>query len=265
MKIKRWIGNLILVVCVLLCVGSGGYLLRYYWSIKNTENAVEQLRKYREEGQNEPDDGENIPLESGHSVSQKYKKLYKKNKDMIGWIQIKNTKINYPVMQTKKDSQYYLHRNFEKMSDVNGLPFLDAGCDLDDEEGNLMIYGHHMKSGLMFAHLTDYQNEKFYRSHSGIELDTLYESRKYKVIAAFYSQIYPQEQDVFKYYEYIGHLSKKEYDKYVKNIRKLSLYDTGVIPEYGQQLLTLVTCAYHTEEGRFVVVAVQEKDGETNE
>ena len=86
-----------------------------------------------------------------------------------------------------------------------------------------------------------------------------------KIFQSFVRRNIPKEQDVFKYYEYIGHLSKKQYDKYVKNIRKLSLYDTRITPEYGQQLLTLVTCAYHTEEGRFVVVAVKEKDGETNE
>ena len=88
-------------------------------------------------------------------ILKKYKKVYEKNNDLVGWIKIKNTNIDYPVMQTKKDSEYYLHRYFEKKSDVNGRPFLDAKCDIDELKGNLMVYGHHMKSGLMFAHLEE--------------------------------------------------------------------------------------------------------------
>ena len=181
--------------------------------------------------------------------------MYLKNKDIIGWIEVKNSMINYPVMQTKKENEYYLHRNFKKESDINGLPFLDAGCDVEDEKSNLMIYGHHMKSGMMFAHLLDFQEKDFYSNHKKVYLDTLYEEREYEVVAAFYSQIFKEDSEVFKYYEYPGKLSKEKFDTYVKNVKKLSIYDTGVKPKYGEQLLTLVTCAYQTEEGRFVVVA----------
>ena len=159
-------------------------------------------------------------------------------------------------MQTPQDSEFYLHKNFDKQYDANGLPFLDANCDPDDEQSNLMIYGHHMKSGLMFKHLMDFQTKEFYQKHKTVLLDTLYDEREYEIVAAFYSQIYKENRDdVFKYYNYIGHLSKKQFNTYVKNIKSLSLYDTGVTSEYGEQLLTLVTCAYHVENGRFVVVA----------
>ena len=158
-------------------------------------------------------------------------------------------------MQTKKDSEYYLHRNFEKKSDVNGLPFLDAKCDIDEPKGNLMVYGHHMKSGLMFAHLEDFEKADFYKKHKTIEFDTLYEKRQYEVVAVFRSKVYKENEDVFKYYRYVGKLSKKQYETYVKNCKKLSIYKDGATPVYGEQLLTLVTCAYHTENGRFVVVA----------
>ena len=95
----------------------------------------------------------------------------------------------------------------------------------------------------------------FYEKHKIINFDTLYEKRQYEVVAAFYSKVYKNEEDVFKYYNYPGKLDKKQYANYVKNCRKLSVYDTGVTPSYGEQLFTLVTCAYQTEEGRFVVVA----------
>jgi len=170
-------------------------------------------------------------------------------------LQVENTKIDYPVMLTPEDSEYYLHRNFKKEQDVNGLPFLDAKCDTEDVHNNLMVYGHHMKSGMMFAHLMDFEKKDFYEKHKIINFDTLYEKRQYEVVAAFYSKVYKNEEDVFKYYNYPGKLDKKQYANYVKNCRKLSVYDTGVTPSYGEQLLTLVTCAYQTEEGRFVVVA----------
>ena len=113
----------------------------------------------------------------------------------------------------------------------------------------------------MFAHLVDYDSKEFYQKHPVIEFDTLYEKREYEVIAAFYSKVYKEDQKIFKYYNWPGHLSEKQFDNYVKNVRKLSAYDTKKTAEYGQQLLTLVTCAYQTEDGRFVVVA-RRKDSE---
>ena len=88
---------------------------------------------------------------------------------------MKNTKIDYPVMQTKKDSEYFLHRNFEKKSDVNGLPFLDAKCDIDELKGNLMVYGHHMKSGLMFAHLEDFEKADIFKKNYSIFFYMIFE------------------------------------------------------------------------------------------
>ena len=107
----------------------------------------------------------------------------------------------------------------------------------------------------MFAHLEDYEDEDFYKKHKIIEFDTLYEKGQYEIVSVFRSQVYPENKDVFKYYEYIGHLSEKRFNEFVKGIKELSMYKTGVDPEYGEQLLSLVTCAYHVDEGRFVVVA----------
>ncbi len=255
---RTWILNLALVLCFLVFVGCGGYLLKYYLNAKNAEDAITELQELKAESGQEEDGGD-IKTDDGRQIIKKYRKLYKKNPDITGWIQVKDTKIDYPVMQTPKDSEFYLHKNFKKEYDVNGLPFLDASCDPEDEESNLMVYGHHMKSGLMFAHLLDFDSKEFYEKHKIVYFDTLYDERQYEVVAAFYSQIYKEGQDVFRYYEHIGHLSKKQFKTYVENIKKLSEYDTGIVPEYGEQLLTMVTCAYHVEEGRFVVVARRKK------
>jgi sortase B len=262
MKKKKWIFYGILLVFILIFIASGLYLFRYYWGAKQKEDELTQLQELKIESEEEADtetdaDTEELSTDTGKKILKGYRKLYKKNKDIIGWVTVKNTQIDYPVMQTKNDSEYYLHRNYSKEYDVNGLPFLDAQCDTEDSNSNLMVYGHHMKSGLMFAHLMDYEDADFYKKHKEIEFDTLYEKRTYEVVAVFRSQIYGQDagEDVFKYYNYGGSLSEKNYEKYVKNIKKLSLHNTGITPKYGEQLLTLVTCAYHTENGRFVVVA----------
>lgn len=250
---KKWMTNVLLVILVLVFIGSGFYLFRYFWSAKQTEGELGELQQMREEGVSD-DEGE-IQTPKGQTIMKEYRKLYKKNSDIIGWVTVKGTQIDYPVMQTPNDSEYYLHRNFKKKEDVNGLPFLDAKCDTEDPNSNLMVYGHHMKSGLMFAHLEDFENKDFYQKHKTIEFDTLYDKRKYEVVAVFRSKIYKEDEDVFKYYRYGGPLSEKQYNTYVNNCKKLSVHNTGVSPVYGEQLLTLVTCAYHTEEGRFVVVA----------
>ncbi|MDY3909584.1 MAG: class B sortase [Eubacterium sp.] len=252
---KKWVFNIVIIICILIFLGSGLYLLRYFLSARQTENELDELIRLKTESLEQEDDGDEIRTPEGKKILKKYKKLYKKNSDLVGWITVKGTPIDYPVMQTKENPEYYLHCNYRKEYDVNGLPFLDALCEIEDRESNLMIYGHHMKSGLMFAHLVDYESEEFYDKHPVIQFDTLYEECEYEVIAAFYSQVYKKDEDVFKYYNWPGHLTEKQYMQYVKNVKKLSLYDTGLTPEYGNQLITLVTCAYQTEDGRFVVVA----------
>ncbi len=260
---KKIVLNILIVVFALVFIGCGWYLFSYYWNAKQAGDEMEALGQLVEETEAEPDDApdvaEEIEIEapSGEKkkILKKYKKLYKKNKDVIGWVKVDDTPINYPVMFTPKENEYYLHRNFDKKDDINGMPFLDAVCDPDNPFDNLMIYGHHMKSGMMFAHLLDFEDVSFYKKHKVIHFDTLYEKHDYEIVAAFRSQVYKEDQKVFKYYDYLGNLSEERFNEYVKNIKKMSAYDTGVQPKYGDQLLSMATCAYHVDEGRFVVVA----------
>ena len=263
MRKKKIVLNILIIVFALVFIGCGWYLFSYYWDAKQAGDEIEELEQLVEDtaalSEDDPEIAEDIeivaPSGDKKKVFKKYKKLYKKNNDVIGWVKVDDTPINYPVMFTPKDNEYYLHRNFNKQDDSNGMPFLDAACDPDDPDNNLLIYGHHMRSGMMFAHLEDFEDESFYKKHKIIHFDTLYETGDYEIIAVFRSQVYPENVDTFKYYEYLGHLSEKRFKEYVEGIEKLSMYKTGIKPEYGEQLLSLVTCAYHVNEGRFVVVA----------
>ena len=184
-----------------------------------------------------------------------YRKLHEQNGDMAGWIKIDGTGIDYPVMYTPDDGAFYLTHGFDKAESKSGVPFIDRRCTVDPFGTNTIVYGHHMKNGTMFSGLLAYEDEYFYMDHSRIRFDTLYEQREYRIIAVFRSQIYKKSDDVFKHYNFINAGNETDFTAYIAHIKEIALYDTGVTAEYGDELLTLVTCSYHTENGQFVVVA----------
>ncbi len=200
-------------------------------------------------------------LDSKKEILSYYKDLAAENSDFVGWITIDDTAVDYPVMHTPQDPERYLKTSFGHEYDPNGVPFVDARCSVESEEDkdsdNLIIYGHNMKSGRMFASIMKYQKQSFYEEHPLIEFDSLYETRNYQVIAAFYDRVYYSDEDCFKFYNFIDAADKAEFDDAVEQFKHKSLYDTGVSASYGDSLITLVTCAYQTENGRFVVVAKQ--------
>lgn len=183
-----------------------------------------------------------------------YQMLYEKNPDLVGWIKIDNTVIDYPVMQTT-DNEYYLNHDFDKENDKNGSIFLDSGCDILRENDNLILYGHHMRSGNMFGSLNKYKSESYLQEHPTIQFDTLYEHGTYQVMYVFQSKVFSEEEVTFKYYQFINASSEKEFNSYMNEMARLSLYDTGVSASYGDKLLTLSTCDYQENKGRLVVVA----------
>lgn len=186
-----------------------------------------------------------------------YAALYAENSDLFGWIQIDGTDLNYPVMYTPDDPEYYLRRAFDRSKSTSGVPFLDGECPEDGR--NYLIYGHNMKNGTMFSALLSYTEQEFYEEHPLIRFDTLFEKGEYEVMAVFYAKVYDTgDQEVFRYYQYTDLSSPERFQDYVAQVEAASLYDTGVTAEYGDQLLTLSTCSYHTDNGRFVVVARKE-------
>lgn len=187
-------------------------------------------------------------------ILDEYKTLFEKNKKLIGWLKIDDTIIDYPVMQTS-DNKYYLEHNFNQEYDKNGSLFLDCSCSVYPRSTNLIIYGHHMKSGQMFGQLQKYAKESYYEKHKEIQFDTIYEKGTYEIMYVFRSQVYNEDDLVFKYYQFINANSGTEFQSYMEEMKKLSLYDTGVTAGYGDSLLTLSTCDNSQKDGRFVVVA----------
>lgn len=187
-------------------------------------------------------------------VLEDYKTLYTLNRNLIGWVKIDDTYIDYPVLQTT-NNEYYLDHNFDQEQDKNGSIFLDKDGSIFPRSDNLIIYGHHMRSGRMFGQLNKYSSEAFYKDHKYIQFDTIYEKGTYEIMYVFRSRIYEESEIVFKYYQFINAASEMEFDSNMREMAAMSLYDTGVTAQYGDELLTLSTCDYYTDYGRFVVVA----------
>lgn len=182
-----------------------------------------------------------------------YLPLKEQNSDFYGWLSISGTIVDYPVMYTPNDPQYYLYRAFDKSSSQSGVPFMDAACF--DGCGNYLIHGHNMKNGAMFAMLLSYAQSDFWQLHPSIQFDTIESPGNYEIIAAFYSKVYAPDEEGFMYYQYTDLTDSKDFDTYIEQVQQASLYETGITAQYGDQLLTLSTCSYHVSDGRFVVVA----------
>ena len=259
LKKKERNRKLIVVLCSIIALGCFGYYGIYYYTADKTQsdyNDLADLKGSTSLSSGAPGvtihytDEEEIELK----VLEEYETLYNKNRRLIGWLKIEDTNIDYPVLQTT-DNIYYLDHNFEQEYDKNGSLFLDAACDIVHRNTNLIIYGHHMRSGKMFGNLNKYSSESYYKEHPYIQFDTIYEKGTYQVMYVFRSKIYNEDEIVFKYYQFFDAVSEKEFDSNMQEMAAISLYDTGVRAGFGDELLTLSTCDNSEADGRFVVVA----------
>lgn len=250
---------IIILACILVAafIFSAYKIISYYSQAQRSKNIYNELRELVSESETdntqETDNTEDLSDEKSDVVLKKYEPIYIRNDDFWGWIKIDGTVIDYPVMHTPSDSEYYLHRGFDKSYLFSGTPFLEGKCF--DRCGNYIIYAHHMNDKSMFGMIPQYGDEQFMEEHRIIKLSTLNKTSDYEVIAAFYSKVYSDDKDEFRYYAYTDLTDKDRFDEYVDGVKKNTIYDTNFDVKYGEQLLTLSTCNYHTENGRFVVVA----------
>lgn len=188
------------------------------------------------------------------------REIYDLNHDLIGWLTIPDTVIDYPVIQSM-DSEFYLTHDFYGEENLNGQIILDPLCDPYTPSYNLIISGHHMKNGSMFGNLPDYRTKGYWEKHKFLEFDTLMARRQYVVFAAFYSADYDEDEEGFRYNAALEY--KKDVDLWLSEVKESQLYDTGIEAEFGDEFVTLTTCnrARH-RNGRFVVVCRKIREGE---
>ena len=178
-------------------------------------------------------------------------KLYEENKDIVGWLKIDNTTINYPIMQNINDPNYYLRRDFYKNYSSYGTPYMAKQCNLNSD--NIVIYGHHMKNNKMFGELEKYKSKDFYNNHKIITFTTLEKEYSYEIFAVFKTTVYTK--NTFRYYENINFENKKMYNDFINICKDKSLYQTGIKIKDKEKLITLSTCEYSNKNSRLVIVA----------
>lgn len=203
-------------------------------------------------------------ISSESSVQPTSRNMYLENSDMVGWIQIEGTSIDYPVMQTPADPNYYLKHDFEKHYTDYGCPFMQADCDALAPSDNLIIYGHNMKDGSLFADLAKYGSKDFWQTHKTVWFDTELGSYAYEIFAVIHMTVQADDADAFPFYRFVDAAAPEDFAAYVSACKARALYDTGIFAEYGDRLLTLSTCDNITDDGRLLVIANKPKQNRGN-
>lgn len=249
MIVKKWL-TVIQVLLILIFACCGGYVGKYFYNAHKAQAEYDELKKIVDEHTSTDAMGNYEEKLAENGMLEQYYELYSKNNDMVGWLNIPDTVVDYPVVQAK-DNDFYLHKDFYKNYQFCGIPFIDYQSA--QTSFNSVIYAHNMKNGSMFAAVAKYEDKNYYNTHKIINYDTLYKKGRYEVIAAFATTVGSKNE--FKYYEYADIEDESGFNEYLNKVKAVSFYNTGVTAEYGDNLITLSTCAYHTSNERFVVVA----------
>lgn len=247
---KNFLCSLFIGLFGIAAFTSIAFLLMYAAQSKQQAHLYSDLAAVRTQNK-QPE----ISLQS--SVQPSSRNLYLENADMVGWIQIEGTRIDYPVMQTPADPNYYLKHDFEKDFTDYGCPFMQADCDALAPSDNLIIYGHNMKDGSMFADLAKYRSKDFWQTHKTVWFDTELGSSAYEIFAVIHTTVQADDADAFPFYRFVDAAAPEEFADYVSACKARALYDTGIFAEYGDKLLTLSTCDNLTDDGRWLIIANQ--------
>ena len=260
---KKTLGIIIVSVLGAAAIFCSAMFTHQYLDAKNSKaafddltNLITEIDELQKDTEAEEADlsAEELAAAEAAQAREKYAALFAQNNDFIGWIRIDGTNVNYPVMQTPNKPDFYLKRSFDKSYSDYGVPYIDEAY-MTGISNNLVIYGHHMNDGSMFAGLMKFKDKSFWEKHKTVSFDTLTDRQTYEVIAVFKTVVYTDSPESFKYYQFINAETDDDFTAYVEKCKELSLYDTGVTAEYGDKLLTLSTCEYSRTNGRLVVVA----------
>ncbi len=218
-------------------------IIRHFTEAEKSAESFEKLSEMVEAPQKKE--------EAPPTAAETYAAVLAQNEDFVGWLKIEGTRVDYPVVQTPDQKNYYLRRGFDKKYSYYGVPYAAEYCKIDTSD-HIVIYGHNMNNGSMFYDLTKYSNPAFYEENRYIRFDTMNGFGTYEVIAVF--KTVAGGKDEFEYFRYVDG-TKTAFDQFVSKCKELSLYSIKTTAEYGDRLITLSTCEYSRKNGRFVVVA----------
>lgn len=266
---KKLIYPALIALFAILFFVSGGILADYFVESQQQQSQMEELSDIVEQIQQQmqeqidTNDGTSAPLsvyvqvtnpETGDKINvlREYAKIYAMNPDVAGWIKIPGTRVNYPVMQTPGRTDFYLKRDFNKVSGRHGSIYACEDANLSEPSDNITIYGHRMADGTMFADLHNYRDKAFFDQYPLVQFDTLTEHHTYQICYIFVMSA--SEESAFAYHTFVDG-TELEFNYFVSKCKELALYDTGAEVVYGDKLITLSTCDHDIDNGRLVVVA----------
>ncbi len=250
---------LIMVFTVLLAV-STFFIFSHFRQEQKTQALYDGLAEAVTEAAENEEPAEPIQFSEDKTILAEYAALYQENENMVGWISAPGTQINYPVVQTLDEPNYYLHRGFDGEYAACGCPYVQEDCDAIKPSDNIVIYGHNMRNGSMFGELDKFESKDFWADHKTLSFDTLTDKQEYEIVVVFKTFVYSDSPEAFKYYRFVNAENAAEFDAFMERCKELALYDTGVDAEYGDKLITLSTCEYSRANGRLVLVAKQVTD-----
>ena len=231
MKKKRILNIAIYLILFLILICSGFKLYFWYKDKKNNDETIEQLKN-------------NVKLEkkkNDNSNNEKnivdFKKLKSENNDVVAYIKVNNTNIEYPIVKTS-NNKFYLNHSFDKSKNSRGWIFADYKNKFDNTDKNIVIYGHNMRDGSMFGSLKNILNEEWYNNTENMNITFLTENGNY-IYKVF--SIYKIESE--DYYIKTDFSTDNEYQKFLNIIKERSIKNFDVKLNVDDKILTLSTCA----------------------
>ncbi len=274
----------LIVLCTLIIALSAFYIYHYYsfkieterqnqaLALMYQEKEAELSRLITPEPTNEPQlqeapDSDTIIIPyptKPAGYAPEFAELYEINNDLIGFLSIPLktvTPIELPVVQ--RDNEFYLNHNFYGEESKSGSAFLDQANEIWPQDQHLIIYGHNMKNGTMFARLSRYHTLDYAKYNPIVYFDSLYEKGTYAVLAALQLPAKELVTDGFNLRTFVfGDVS---FNAFMYSLSQRALYVTNVGAEPGDQLLTLVTCSYDEDDERLVLITRRLREGETED
>lgn len=247
---RKFFLNFVIVICLIVFAVCAYQLTQYFYGNMESEK---QFDTQRDMVADTPEIPKRLP---------KYQKMKEQNPDFEGWIIADGTNVDYPMVQTVDDPEYYLYRDFQGNDSKPGTIFLSNVADIYEPSDVITVFGHNMKDGTMFGSIRRYEDSQFLEEHDRIWIDSLEGRREFQVTHVMKIRVnVAGQEDSFPYYDYSNFESKSAYKNFIEQCNAHSIYDTGKNVRYGDKFVILSTCEYTYQDGsgRLVVMGKEIK------
>ena len=253
-RLRKTGSHLITIVCITVFIYSAYTLYSTFMDYYQNRQVLAEAQEIFYETPNEDIELELEELKEGE-IRPQFHELQSVNIDIVGWISIEDTQLNYPILQSTNNNDY-LNQNYKGENSMAGSVFMDYRIDIKSYSPNTILYGHRMKDGSMFDGLKKFLDKDFFDNHKVVKFDTLYESYDAEIFSVY------QTTTEFDYIQ-TDFTGEEDYGLLLDEIQGKSEYPSNTVLNTDDQIITLSTCDYklNPETGRLVVHAKLVKKG----